>query len=408
MQKMLGKITKKIYIYFIILFLLWISFFCEYVQSKYQYFVLGIFFVLFFYLFFQRNILSKWNNIVNISFLIFITSFYISYFTAVNRNNSYNAHYIVVTLLLLYFIFQSINFKDIKTKLSSLISILSIIVFAIGILELIFKKNFLYEAFFYNPFYKGYIKCGEVMSTQYHPAVFATFMLACLPFSLYCTENSKCRLQLLGILGSFASIVGIILSTIHFAFIGMIVLLSIYLFQKNRRVFKIFLIIFILFLAISILLSNFDMLFYKFSILSKLHLRSLIYRFQRVIISYKIWSDNLLTGVGFNNFRYLFDQYSQGIISDFTHKIPDNMYLSLLAETGILGLFSFIIFLIILIVNGAKKVKGIQYQDDKNFLNLMLLGLIALLINMNGYDFLYWHMPLYFFSIYIGIIRSYL
>lgn len=402
----MGKLFRKISLAFIFIFLIWISFFCEYMQIIYQNVVLWVLFFLFILLLFKEDFWIGLNNWINISFLACILFFFISILKAVNQDIAFKCYFLPVAFLFLYFIFKLINFKSIKSKISITITILSTIVFIGGLLEILFHKNILYESIFPNPFYKTYLMQGKMMSTQWHPAILATYFLACLPFAIYCAENKKIKFKVLGILGIVSSIVGIILSRTHFPFIAMFVVLGIYAFQGRKKIFKLFFCLLILFLLLSVVLSHFNIVFRDFSILSKIHLYSLKYRLDRTIISLRIWKDYPITGVGFGNFRYLFDRYSGGVCSDYIHKIPDNMYLSLLTETGILGLSSFLFFIILVIIDGNRNLKIIQDKNDKKFLKLMVCGFIALLINMMGYDFLYWRMPLYFFCMYIGIINS--
>ncbi|MFN7170146.1 MAG: hypothetical protein ACK4NT_02750, partial [Candidatus Omnitrophota bacterium] len=89
----------------------------------------------------------------------------------------------------------------------------------------------------------------------------------------------------------------------------------------------------------------------------------------------------------------------------YEFKIPDNMYLTIFAETGLLGLFCFLFFISGLLRRAVRTLRIIA-QEEREFLFILICGFIAILFNMASYDLFYWHMPLYFFWIYAGLIRG--
>jgi O-antigen ligase len=84
--------------------------------------------------------------------------------------------------------------------------------------------------------------------------------------------------------------------------------------------------------------------------------------------------------------------------------IPDNMYLSLLSESGILGLLAFLIFIFLLIKRGAQRFNAEKDRQVKLTILMPLCALAGLLVNMAAYDLFYWDNPLMLFSLICGFI----
>lgn len=286
-----------------------------------------------------------------------------------------------------------------------------IVVALFGLLEFATKYNIIYEVFLSTPYYERYLNCSRIMSTQYHPAVLATYFMLILPFSIFLLFNNRNKTELLlGVISSMIILGGIILTFTRAVFVATFILLSIYLLVRHRKIYFIFLSFLILFLILTIpITKHFQTFktFERFDITSPKQERAIMYRLKRFPTAFKIWKLQPVTGVGIGNFRYLFDKYhSEGGV-EYEFKIPDNMYLSILSETGILGLLTLVYLVFSTIILAYKKIK-VLVSSDKQFLLLILCGFIGYLINMLSYDMFYWHMPLYFFSLYIGIIKSYL
>jgi O-antigen ligase len=120
--------------------------------------------------------------------------------------------------------------------------------------------------------------------------------------------------------------------------------------------------------------------------------------------------DHPLSGVGFRHFRTRFDEYRIGNEEDYGYEfeIPDNMYLSLLSETGMMGLSVFIVFIFYLFKNGFAALRGKRLGlKEKEFLLLCMSGVAALLVNMAAYDMFYWYNPFALFCVLCGAIAAF-
>ena len=98
-------------------------------------------------------------------------------------------------------------------------------------------------------------------------------------------------------------------------------------------------------------------------------------RIPLIALAMKIIQDNLLLGVGANNFSLVVDEYaSKGFINAWIY-VVHNKYLLVAAETGLVGLFAFIWLLFASIYRGWQ---GLQLND--RLLAPISLGLTAALL----------------------------
>ena len=86
--------------------------------------------------------------------------------------------------------------------------------------------------------------------------------------------------------------------------------------------------------------------------------------------------------------------------------IPDNMYLTFLAETGIIGTSGFLIFIFFLLKRGFKSFKESVDENKKEILLICLSALIGLLVNMGAYELFYWNNPYILFCLICGFIQG--
>ncbi|MDD5775873.1 MAG: O-antigen ligase family protein, partial [Candidatus Omnitrophica bacterium] len=119
------------------------------------------------------------------------------------------------------------------------------------------------------------------------------------------------------------------------------------------------------------------------------------YRTDRVWMAARAFRDHPVTGIGSNNFRWRFYEYARmpaGEIAAYEQMITDNMYLGILAESGLIGVGGFTAFLIYIITAAARKYKK-GWGADASMRLMPLAGFIGLLVNMASYDLFYWYNP---------------
>lgn len=389
---------------FLFILLFWFSFACEHLQLVYQEYILVLLGIGCLLGGFYRKIWVRFKNSLFLLFVIFVVTMVISIEFAYNKKHAIEFFYIPLFAILVFGLMLTLEIEKLKFKISYILSILAFLVLIFGLQEFLFHKNILYEKILPNPFYRFIGK--RMISFHYHPSVLATYFLCVIPFSIFLIKLKRNQRDLIiGFLGLSASLSGILLTFTRMAFLILFICFSFYfLLTKKKYLIYIFLVFMILTSVATISINN-NSSFYRFSPFNPYHIGSIQYRLERVPITFKIWMIQPITGVGLGNFRYLFNVFGQkGTPYEF--KIPDNMYLSLLSETGILGLFSFFLFLFFLFYSSFKKIRNLC-EVDREFLKISILGCCMLLFNMLSYDMFYWHMPLFFFWFYAGLIASF-
>ena len=334
----------------------------------------------------------------------------------------YKKYFIPVPLI--YLAARNIKPKDIYFIAWSIFT-LGTAISLIALLEAIFHKNIIYELLVQTPYYHRFINPPyRIMSTLVHPTVFGSFLVGCIPFFYFLISSAK-RIKLIFILAFlFLAILSIIFSFSRGNLIALTGLSLIYLTLKKKARYLIYLIIGVLILILSSSQmypgrTRVDKGFY----FQRFSLNYLLNRWwnseqERIDITSKILKERPLLGIGLNHYRLKFDNYASDRTKrkeewfkeynrDYQEwKIADNMYLSIISETGIIGLLLFMAFLFLLFKRAFLSYRTKLDPLEKEFLIACLCAIIAMLISMNTYDLLYWINPLCLFWFLIGLLRA--
>ncbi len=402
----INKASHTLKISCFLIFFGWISFFPEPIQAQY-----GIYTRIFLGVFLAFLLLDKRNfkhlfNFYDWPLWLFLICLLAGTVSAIDKSVAWGTYfYVAITFFLVFHIGKALYLDGENQNIVSLvICICSGLVAFIGILELYYGKNILYDNFINNPFYERYIKYNpRPMSTQLNPAVLGSYLLGCLPFSFYLFKNKSLHLRLLGISSSLLCMLIIILTFSRGVMLGLVALLLFYLWNRQKKkIFFLSIFCLILLIAFCSYQKNVNLNRFGFNRLISGSYDSVIseYRLNRVKMTFKILKDYPLFGIGFNHFRIRFNEYcdkrNKGKESD-EFMIPDNMYLTLLAETGLIGTSAFLIFIIFLLKKGVKKIKETL---------IPMSALVGLLVNMGGYELFYWNNPYMLFCLICGFIAA--
>jgi len=291
---------------------------------------------------------------------------------------------------------------------------MALVVCIFGIIEFFTKQNFIYREFVSNFCYESF-KGKRMMSTHMHPAPLGTYLVAIFPLTIILiVEEKKIFFRLLAIISTLIIFISIILTFSRGAFLGAfagILILLFYLFRRRIIFFTLALILLAaLIIAISTLLS-----YNKYYYFSRLGLQGLsilpVYanKIDRLISIWKILKDHPFFGLGLGQYRFLFDHYLPHMANNTNqlNKVPDCMYIALLAETGLVGFAGFILFISCAFRRILKKLKMVSGHEARLLLAGFLSGFVAILCTFLTYDALYWTAPSYLFWSYAGIL-SYL
>jgi O-antigen ligase len=402
---------KHVNIITVLLLFFWLSFFPAPVQEKY-YLVTEVFLAFAFVILLIREGRSIFS-LDDFPLWFFLVAISINVFFAQQREISLSTYLnLAIPLFLVYYLSKEAFYSKRKfILLTKTICISSILVALGGVLESLFAFNPLYEHVIKNPYYKRYIT-GFVrpMSTQFNPVILGSYLLGSLPFHFLLFKQSSSFFRLLGIAGIVLSTAVIILTFSRGVLLGLIAMVAFYLVMNRRyKAVAIFFIMLFVFISICSYLPYPFNRFGQCLIISEQRGILSSYRFIRCAMTQQIVKDHPLAGLGFQHFRIRFYEYYPRIdIVPYEFMIADNMYLTILAETGVIGFLGFFIFIFLLLKKAWKRLKTFNFTSIKRWqLAISLTALIGLLVNMGGYELFYWPNPYMFFCILVGIIRAF-
>ena len=113
-----------------------------------------------------------------------------------------------------------------------------------------------------------------------------------------------------------------------------------------------------------------------------------------------------LTGVDFEHYWRLNRPHPEKSRREGDLDVADNMYCTLLAETGLAGLTGFLLLVFTLLKRGLKGVRHAVDSDRQTCLIAAISVLVGLLVSMVGYDLFYWRTPFMLFSLMCGLISA--
>lgn len=316
---------------------------------------------------------------------------------------------LAIPMFCIYYLTQEgLVFESQFKIFAKIVSVSSILVCILAVFESIFAFNPIYEYWLDNYFYKRYIiSFVRPVSTQFNPAVLGSYLLACLPFNFFLLVRERRIFRVLSGLGVVLNIVIIILTFSRGVFLGFVAMVMFYLFVRKRYVMA------VIFLAFIVIFSAVS--FYLPSPFNRLGAQRMLtagdgmfsdYRFTRCLMTRDMLEDFPLTGLGFQHFRIRFREYypfKHNVLYEFM--IADNMYLTILAETGAIGFLGFFMFLVYLLAGGWRRLKLLKDLPQRRFqLLIVLSAFVGLLVNMGAYDLFYWPNQYTFFCILAGLL----
>ncbi len=130
------------------------------------------------------------------------------------------------------------------------------------------------------------------------------------------------------------------------------------------------------------------------------------YRPLQMEMSLEIFKDYPFVGVGLDRYGYVFDQYYPFKRGWVSKSAMNNMYLSLLIETGLIGLSGFIVLVSALFKRGISGFIRITQDNKKQALLAGILILAVILIELNRGALLYKSNFYMFFCLLCGFIMG--
>ncbi|NQU99496.1 MAG: O-antigen ligase family protein [Parcubacteria group bacterium] len=401
------KILRDKILIFIIILLAWLSFVPETLQRRYLTIVRYslLFLLLISLCSYKFRLREYFFSKEDIFIWVYFALVSVGLINAVDKNMAvaYYRDLIILGGSVYFLIRHNLNRENCKTILRTLV-VFSFIVAFIGIAEMIFAKNIIYN-FVDNEYYIKSLRENRIMSTLQNPAILGHYLLVCTPLSyyFYCIEQSIVKKRLHLIMAIIITIALILTFSRGAIFGGVIVILA-YLWIKNKKkwMFIVFL-AFIVFSLLVLLLPYNNSLRYRFGITYLVEYLFHSHRTTQYFVTFNMLKDHPFIGIGLHHYRLLFDQYSN-IRLPYILMIPESSYLMHLAETGILGFSAFIVLLLTLLRRSFAFLKSEFNSEGRRFFLFIFLGFIGLLFNMGTYDAFLWHTPFYLFWMFAGIL----
>jgi len=401
--------SKNFGISMVVLLLCWVSLFPLPPKEEYQPIITIVPAVFFLALLLKRRFAIF--KLSDFPLWIFLIAIGVNILFARQRFWALNAYLeIAPPLFFIYYLAKeaSISTSNFRT-FAQTVCILSGLVALFGIFEASFKFNPIYEYLMPNEYYQRYVSSliTRPMSTQFNPGVLGSFLLAWLPLSLFLHSDKNRNVRLISQVSLTLSIVVIILIFSRSALLGLLVIATYYLY--NQKKFRFIILPALIFLMVVLACSFLPYPFSKFGLRSLTYGENGLlstYRLERFKMVFRMIWEHPWAGVGFQHFRIRFYEYYSGKSAvPYEKMIADNMYLTILAETGIIGFCSFVVFIVSLLKKGFQAIK--VYDDQrKNAIRAVIAGLISILIGMGGYELFYWPSPFFIFCILCGMLAG--
>ena len=394
---------------------LWISFFAAILADKSAQgrfiFIFILFILLSVSLVLNKNYYKSIVNKTEVPFYIFLLTMLGGLIAVKEPPVAYGIFWsFIFPAIPVLFFFSKIGFQNkYGIVLIRSICLMALLVFIFGIIEFTAKQNLIHTGLF-NPYYYDLLRGRRMMSLHIHPAPLGTYFVAVLPLAVaLILKEKKAFLKLLAASYTVFISIGIILTfsrgALLGAFAGMFTMVIILSSHKKRVFISLLALLFIVIIASSSLLfyrGYFQFERYSWINLSTgdSHLRKLL----RIIMTGQIFKAHPFFGVGFGHFRVLFDYYLPKPLKSwlFDSKKPDEyvadcMFLTILAETGLVGFIGFCLFVVSLFKRIWVSLKRTLDHENKLLLACFLSGLIGIMGTFLTYDVLYWTAPSYLF-----------
>lgn len=309
---------------------------------------------------------------------------------------------------ILYFLFKN-EFPLSKNKKAflALFGVFALIVAGFAVVEFILDRNLIFEKLIYNAFYLFFLFQRRAMATQSVPQVLGVFLGALLPlfFEAFIAERRKKQRLIAGIM-TITIGAGVFVTFTRGVFLAVLAASLFYAFFKNRKMWRHIILIFVTLVLFSTLITKFNptsrvgAVFFRFSIGMLVDSNS---RANNWKIALQMAKDHPFAGVGLAQFRSYYGFYNPEIKRDYA-KIADNMYLTILAEGGVIVFLSFVFFIYILMRDAVKYIRA--KRSDSGLVLALSSGFLIILFAMVYFDALLWVVPLYMFWIYCGLLAA--
>ncbi|MBN1591718.1 MAG: O-antigen ligase family protein [Candidatus Coatesbacteria bacterium] len=302
-----------------------------------------------------------------------------------------------------------------------------------GMMEGFFDHNYLFDTLYraFAPIYVEYTFGTPIASSFTDPSVLGSFIVMCIPLALFFAryEKQNRMLRLFGIVSLVVLGFSFAYSCSYGSLVALVVALALYFLRRQKRL------IIGLCIAGAVAgivaaivvtpqykqyladveevdrlvregnLNQDEIVELAGSKLDHTLLYSVNQRVDGAISALRMLRDHPLCGIGIGNFEPYFDDYYQKNPEALRiYKVPDNILFMILAETGILGLLTFLIF-VALVVKACLKVLKATSNDPywNNYAWAVCIAIFGFGVNCLAYDGMFWFSPSFAFWAVLGM-----
>jgi O-antigen ligase len=302
-----------------------------------------------------------------------------------------------------------------------------------GMIEGFLDHNYLFDTFYraFAPIYVEYTFGMPIASSFIDPSVLGSFIVMCLPLALFFAIHHKQNgpLRVFGIASVVVLSISLIYACSYGSLAAVVVALAVYFLRKHKRLILGLSVGGIVAAAVSVIfvtpqykqylanVEEVDRLIRQGNLtqdeivelaggkLDHTLLYSVNQRVDGAVSALRMLSNFPLCGIGIGNFEPFFDSYYQKNPESLRiYKVPDNVLFMILAETGILGILTFLVFVALVVracLRALKATSGDRYWN--NYVWAVCAAILGFGVNCLAYDGLFWFSPSFAFWAVLGM-----
>lgn len=346
--------------------------------------------------------------------LILLLAILAGLFFAYKSPIDYKGYLLFILPAIIVYFFAKVNFREDYLRIAAkIIYTMAFLVVACGLIEFAARQSPVKACTGNSIYYQAFLG-SRMMSFHQHPAPLGTYLVAVFPlFFVLIKRDSRFTAKLFWGIFALVILLGIIFTFSRGVFLGLLAELCIILAllggQRYRKAILISVFSGVVIISVATLLAQGGLGFF-----SRLGPEGLSYsgtytnKFDRFLAAIQILKDHPFFGLGFGNFRTFFDAYLPHLANtcNYDGKVADCMYLTILAEFGIVGGFGFMVFLVSVVKKALSSIKKSVPNNTRIITISFFSGIMGVLVSFFTYDGLYWSAPGYLFWTYAGVLSG--
>jgi len=302
-----------------------------------------------------------------------------------------------------------------------------------AVIEGLLDHNYLLDTFYraFAPIYVEYTLGMPVASSFTDPSVLGSFLVMCLPLALFFALHEK-RSSWLGIFGLVSTgliAIALVYSCSYGSLVAVVAAVGIYFLRMHKKLLLGLFAAGVVAVVVAAVLMAPQYKQYLADVrqvdglIRQGHLtqdeivelagerldHTLLYSVnQRVdggLSALRMMRDHPVFGIGIGNFEAIFDEYYRKNPETLRiYKVPDNVLFTILAETGILGLLAFLVFVATVVRASLRALRATKTDRYWNsYVWAVCVAIVGFGVNCLAYDGMFWFSPSFAFWAVLGM-----